>query len=262
MELLNQSLSERFHQYFDVDFAHSREQKSAVFGIRYRVYCEEFRFEPGQLFPDKMERDEFDERSLHCLITHRSTGKPAGAVRLVGTEDRRGKNLLPFERNCPGSLAPDFLSKRQLQRESMCEISRLVVDRPFRRRPGEHATHLGVPNAIDFTLQEKRSFSLIAIAGFLAATALTDVSGRTDVFAMMDPSLSQLMTRAGMEFTRAGKDLDYHGQRAPYYIRTEWALEKMHPSLRELYDSIHRLIDRSYQNYHADLAAQVYSAIN
>ncbi|MFB3076595.1 MAG: PEP-CTERM/exosortase system-associated acyltransferase, partial [Lysobacterales bacterium] len=235
MEPQNQSLAERFQQYFDVDFAGSLEQKSAVYRIRYRVYCEDLEYEPADLFPDRLERDIFDEHSLHCLITHRRSGKHAGCVRLVAAGGPYEGGVLPFEKNCPGSVAPEFFSARNLQRESMCEISRLAVDRLFRRRTGEQVTRLGEENAMDCTHQEMRTFSLIAVAGFLAATALTEITGRTDVFAMMEPFLPRLLKRSGIEFERAGEDLEYHGTRAPYFIKTEWATNNMRPDLRELY---------------------------
>ena len=65
-EVQKASLADNFKQFFDVDFAVSREQKNAVYGVRYRVYCEEHKYEPADRFPNHMEQDEFDEKSLHC----------------------------------------------------------------------------------------------------------------------------------------------------------------------------------------------------
>ena len=127
---------DNFQKFFDVDFAISREQKNAVYGIRYQVYCEEQKYEPADRFPNRMEQDEFDEKSLHCLITHKSSGIHAGCVRLVSTGGRRSTDILPIEKHCPGSILPDFFRAQNLQRESICEISRLAVERRFRRRLG------------------------------------------------------------------------------------------------------------------------------
>jgi N-acyl amino acid synthase of PEP-CTERM/exosortase system len=87
---------------------------------------------------------------------------------------------------------------------------------------------------------------MIAIACFLASTALTDIVGRTNVFAMMEPFLPRLLKRSGIVFQRAGADIDYHGLRAPYFITTQSALENMRPDLKELYTEIHRQIMKGY----------------
>jgi len=66
------TLTENFQRYFSVDLATTQEQKNAVYHIRYRVYCDEFHYEPADRFPDEREFDVYDDNSLHCLITHRS----------------------------------------------------------------------------------------------------------------------------------------------------------------------------------------------
>ena len=99
----NQTLVENFENYFSVDFAVTPEQKRKVFSIRYRVYCDEFQYESPENFPDKQEFDEFDDHSLHCLITHKQSEIPAGCVRLVPTTGSKSDNLLPFEKHCAES---------------------------------------------------------------------------------------------------------------------------------------------------------------
>lgn len=83
-------LCENFLRYFNVAFAASDEQKSEVYGIRYSVYCDEFRYESADAFPDHLETDEFDKSSLHALVTHVASGLPAGCVRLVSPSGSQG----------------------------------------------------------------------------------------------------------------------------------------------------------------------------
>jgi N-acyl amino acid synthase of PEP-CTERM/exosortase system len=167
----------------------------------------------------------------------------------VGTGGRRATDILPFEKHCPDSIAPDFFRAQGLKRESVCEISRLAVDKRFRRRPGaqDPQSAEAEEGGVLFSEQEIRTFPLIATAGFLAATALTEITDNTDVFALMEPYLPRLMRRAGYSFQRAGEDVDYHGTRAAYFCKTEWAISKLRPELRELYDAIHARIDQSYR---------------
>ena len=54
-------LSESFLRYFDVQYVDSQALRDEVHGIRYRVYCEEFAYEPIESFPDGLEKDEFDQ---------------------------------------------------------------------------------------------------------------------------------------------------------------------------------------------------------
>ena len=240
------SLAEKFLQYFQIELATSAEDKKSVFEVRYRVYCDEFRYEPGENFPDKAEYDEYDESSLHCLIRHRSSGMAAGCVRLVPATNNTD-DLLPFEKYCSESIDTAFVDNLKIERSNICEISRLAVDGAFRRRSGEAATRFGEIDAMDCSAAEKRAFSLIAIAGFLASTALTELSGRNDVFAMMEPFLPRLMKRSGIVFQPAGKTIHYHGERALYYIKTQSAIDNMAPELKELYEAIHQQIAKSYQ---------------
>jgi len=240
------TLAAKFLQYFDIAYVVTEAQRHDVFGIRYSVYCDEFGYEPVHLFPDHEERDEFDSNAIHVLITHKTSGTPAGCVRLVTPIGSKGSDLLPFEKHCESSLDTEFIRSLNLDRGTVCEISRLAVDGPFRRRAGEKVTRYGEVEGMDWTKQERRTFSMIAVACFLAATALTDLTGRTNVFAMMEPFLPRLLKRSGIEFQRAGKDIDYHGLRAPYFITTQSAVENMRADLKELYCEIYRIIQQDY----------------
>ncbi len=243
------TLAENFNKYFSVHFARTAKEKHDGFHIRYRVYCEEFGYEDATAFPDEAESDEYDDKSLHCLIVHHS-GMPAGSVRLVPTEGDTDTDPLPFEKHCFDSLDQEYINGLHLDRMEACEISRLAVDGAFRRRTGEALTRFGEVASMDCSEAEKRTFSLIAVAAFLASTALTSLTGRTSVFAMMEPFLPRLLKRSGIVFHRAGSDIDYHGTRAPYFIRTQSALDNMRPELLELYEAIYAQVSKEYELEH------------
>lgn len=230
-----QSLVTGFSRYFSVKLAETPAEKNKVFKIRYRVYCEEFKYESIQDFPDQLEVDDYDQDSRHCLITHLETGMPAGCVRLVPAIGASYEAPLPLERYCGSSLDRELLDTMALDRRAVCEISRLAVDGAFRRRTGETLTRFGQVNGLQFSAHEQRTFSLIAVACFLAATVLTEIENRNQIFAMMEPFLPRLMQRSGIDFRRVGRDIDYHGIRAPYFITTQSVLENMHEDIRELY---------------------------
>jgi len=245
------SLADTFQQYFHVDYAASGAQKQDVYRIRYNVYCEEFQFESTDEFPDEIEFDEYDHQSNHCLVTHRSSNKPAGCVRLVPTYSNEVRDPLPLEKFCSSSLDRNLLDNLHLERNTICEISRLAVDGAFRKRPGEQVNSCGLRvEPIHSSEQELRTFPLIAVSAFLASTALTDITGRTNVFMMMEPFLPRLLERSGIKVTRAGQDIDYHGIRAAYFITTNYALAGMRPDLRGLYDAVYEQVEQSYSAMH------------
>lgn len=234
---------EMFKKYFSVELANTSELKRKVYNIRYHVYCKEFEYEPIEQCPDEMERDEFDDYSLHCLITHNASKIPAACVRLVpGSENGI---LFPFEKYCSESLDVEFIKQLNLDRKTECEISRLAVDGLFRKRSGEALTRFGDIN-LEFSKEEQRTFMLIAVAAFLSATVLGDLSGRTNGFAMMEPFLPRLLRRSGLFFQKVGKDIDYHGTRAPYFITVQSILNNMRPELLDLYHWLYKHIEHSY----------------
>ena len=242
------SLVDSFKKYFTIELVNSLTMKQKVYHIRYRVYCEEFEYETADSCPDEMEKDEYDEYSLHCLITHKSTNTPAACVRMVPATVQGHDETLPFEKYCSDSIDWGFINKLNLDHKTECEISRLAVDKIFRKRSGESSSRFGAIDNFEFSKEERRTFLMIAVAAFLAATALTELSGKTNVFAMMEPFLPRLLKRSGIIFHRAGKDIDYHGIRAPYFITTQSALDNMRPELLELYQWIHQQIEQSYNN--------------
>lgn len=230
-----QCLTEAFAHYFKLELAISEAQKKEVFRIRHRVYCEEFKYQAVDPSGNGLETDEFDSDSMHCLITHINSNTSAGCVRLVPALESVENGLLPLEKYCKQSLNQPLIDSMKLKTASVCEISRLAVDSTFRRRDGESLTRFGEINGLNVSDEERRSFSLIAIACFLAATVMTDMAHRTNVFAMMEPFLPRLMHHSGIEFQRVGKDMNYHGIRAPYFITTQSAIEHMRPDLLMLY---------------------------
>jgi len=238
-----QSLTESFQQYFGVELATTPEQKRDAYRIRYRVYCEEFQYEPAEDSAGRLEVDEFDEHSFHCLIRHRRTARAAACVRLVALDKNR---LMPIEKHCLDSISPEYRKVLDGNRQQICEISRLAVDGAFRRRLGESGTRWGKPGAIDASQREQRSFSLIAVAAFLGAAALSDITGRKNTFAMMEPFLPRLLQRSGIKAHTAGSEVDYHGTRAAYFMSTEEAVAGMKPELLEMYHAIHEVLSRSF----------------
>ena len=214
---------QEFSEYFDLSPATSLEQRNQVFQIRYRVYCEEFGYESTDAFRDHLEKDEFDHRSVHCLVTHKATGVPVGCVRVVMVD---GDELLPMELHAGDSIDQDFFDSFRERRDCVCEISRLAVDGNFRRRRREKESPVGNIDSIGANEWEQRTYPLIAVSLMIGAGAMAEVLGRKHCFAIMEPVLPVMMRRAGIHFHRAGTNFEYRGMRAPYYGNMDELFER------------------------------------
>jgi N-acyl amino acid synthase of PEP-CTERM/exosortase system len=239
-EKTNSSLVDDFQEYFTLELATTPEQLESVYRIRYRVYCEEFGYEPLEAFPRQQEEDEFDAKASHCLVTHKSSGMPAGCARLVHVDEH---SLLPMEKHCNECIDEERLRAFDGRRHSICEFSRLAVDGAFRRRSGENATRFGEISSIDYTQREQRTFSLIAVSTILAAFAMSDLIGRTNCFAMMESFLPRLLKRSGIIVHPIGEEIDYHGMRGPYFFETHETIGGMLPEMQDFYTAIRTSFD-------------------
>lgn len=233
------SLSQLFHKYFQVVLADSAALREEVYRIRYEVYCKEFKFERAADFSDELERDEFDaQRSHHCLLLHRESGLFAGCVRLVVNDPANLDDLLPFEEGCNTSLNNPDITPMLAHRSKIGEISRLAVPSTFRRRRGDPGSPIGELCIPDFSRNERRCFPHIPMGLYLAAAAIGLKKNLNGVFAVMEPRLARHLRRFGIVFQQAGDIIDYHGERAVFYIDRDGLFKHLQPEIRGLLDTI------------------------
>jgi len=166
-------------------------------------------------------------------------------------------HALPLETYCLENVFVEYLDSLMGDRDRVCEVSRLAVDPSFRKRPGEDHTQMGEFDAMDCTHQERRTFSLIAMATILAGFAISSLSNRTEIFTMMESNLPRLLRRAGIPVAQAGNVTEYHGQRTPYFISTELSLANMRDDLLGLYDTIRERLAYDYHTRESVAHAQI-----
>ena len=234
------SLADSFLRYFSAEIASTPENDAEAYRLRYRVYCEEFGYEPAENFPDRAETDDFDSHAINCLIRHKGSNLTAGCIRVVTADDDR---QLPLERFCLNSIYGDYRELLQGDRHQLTEFSRLAVDHNFRRRPREAMTRIGGGLGEEISVDEERTFPLIAVASFLGAFAIAELLGRRHVFAMMEPFLPRMLKRSGILPESAGEQIDYHGLRAAYFITPDTAIDGLKPDLHMLYQAIRASMD-------------------
>jgi len=171
-----------------------------VLALRYKVYCEERGFEKPEDHPDGLERDEYDEYSVHFAAIEKGTQEVVGTIRgIFGSKADAGKNFkFPVER------AFEFdRDLSNLKKERMGEVSRLALSHRYCRE-----------------LQGRKFFGSKAgevvngLVGCLLQEALNQ--GITHYYAVMARGLPILLARRKIFFSQIGPEKEYHGLRTPY----------------------------------------------
>lgn len=234
--MFGETLAQHFQKYFLVQSAHTSDLKKAVYKLRYDVYCTELQYEKN--CPVDCEKDRFDEYSSHVLITHKASGNYAGCVRLVTPPSNNPQEPLPFEHNCLPSIDPKKIKfLENLGRTCFGELSRLAVHGNFRRRLGEKSNLHGA-NIIEVGNDEMRYFPYIAVALYMASASIAIRRGIKYIMVMMEPRLAKHLSRFGICFIQLGEVIDYHGQRALFYIDDHILIENFKPELEEFYQFV------------------------
>lgn len=227
----SESLYDAYNRYFKVIRADTPELQDEVHRLRYQVYCVEHQFENADDFPDGMERDKYDEHSVHSLLIHKPSGAIAGSVRLVLPVTNRSDAGLPIGEVCrEAALYDDSLFRR----EYAAEVSRFAIAKTFRRRIGEQGSPCGVTEeslrAIDVAaeLNNDRRVAHHLTLGLISSLVEMSVEHGISVWcSVMERALLRLLTRVGIHFTNLGPLIEYHGKRQPCYSDLHELLERV-----------------------------------
>jgi N-acyl amino acid synthase of PEP-CTERM/exosortase system len=204
----------------------SREQEEEMFReiakLRYEVYCAECKYLEETQYESGLETDDFDARSIHVAAQNRD-GLVVGTVRLVMASS---VDAFPFEEHC--AVYPDFNFP---PKELCAEVSRLIVKKEFRRRPGD--TLQGVTkefqekgSAVDISPQtqavaishkERRNRSPEIMLGMYREMYRYSLqNGIRYWYAAMEKGLARLLDRMGFHFVPVGPETDYYGPVTTY----------------------------------------------
>lgn len=181
-----------------VEIARTPEQVLEAKRLRYRVYCEERGYEPGQ---NGIEQDDFDANARHVLLRSRTTGEVFGTVRVVLSNP--GDDLgLPMQRVCEDYvLAP-------LPKNATAEISRFALTR----------------NRAGLSPEAAALMRLFLIRGVIQASGEL---GLTHWCAIMERTLLRLLRSTSIYFLPVGPAVEYHGLRQPAIYTLADGLERM-----------------------------------
>ena len=171
----------------DIELATTAAQIQEAQRLRYKVYCEERGFEPGE---NGLEQDSFDMTARHVLVRGRQSGEVLGTVRVVLGAEEAGASSFPMNRVCERYvLAP-------LPAIATGEISRFALTRD---RPGV-------------------SSAASAMMRLFLMRGIVTISGEHELShwcAIMERSLLRLLTATAIHFQHVGPAVEYHGTRQP-----------------------------------------------
>lgn len=214
----NNNIIDHFDQYFEMIPAISDELKIEVYKLRYQVYCIENKFENCAQYPDGLEFDDYDQRSVHYLIQHRKSGEYAATTRLILPNVDNPKKLFPLEQYC---MIDNVAVMQPINRMHLGEVSRFCVSKLFKKRKNEGHTlgAIGSDQQFCLTLNERRTFPLMSLALIACIIKASHENDIHYVYATMERSLLHFLSSLGINFIKIGPQADYHGPRWPTVIK-------------------------------------------
>jgi N-acyl amino acid synthase of PEP-CTERM/exosortase system len=212
----------------------------SVYRLRYQVYVEEWGFENPDDHPEGLEKDAFDQHSIHLYACSGFEDNIIGTARIILGSDRP----FPIEQHFDIS---DFVINAP--RSRIAEISRLAISKEFRRRAIDRfifnkdssyseEQELYQSTIIPSIEGERRKCEHELIRGIYLLLYRESLQvGITHWYAVMARGLKIILGRWGIPFHQIGPEKEYHGLRAPYAVSIrdlEKNLEKKNPELLEL----------------------------
>jgi N-acyl amino acid synthase of PEP-CTERM/exosortase system len=240
-----------FQKFFRVRPALDDTTRREVFRIRHTVYCEELGYEPVR--DDGLESDEFDRRSLHCVLQAIATGEYIGCVRLVLAERGRLDVELPFETRCGSTLDRTIIDPAQLDRSRIAEVSRLAVIARYRRRRGERDVPIRIDEG-DFGSPDRPRFPYIAAGLYLAMLAQAKRHDIDTLFMLTERTLGKQLTRLGVALRPIGPPIEHRGLRYPSVMSVQEVIDGFSVFVRPLFAVIAGEINDAYQRHEQRVA--------
>ncbi len=185
---------------FKVLCAQSPQDLEDVFRLRYQVYVVEHGFENPADYPDKLEKDLYDDSSVHFLARD-NQGRAIGTARLV----LNSNHGFPMEKeyDITKTLA-------QIDRKKTGEFSRFAIPRNVQGERGD-----------SFNESARAGHSEIALALLLAVFQKSEQEGLTHWCSAVERALWLALRRGGVYWHQIGEPKDYHGIRIPCLLPIE-----------------------------------------
>lgn len=201
-------------------YADTPEARQHHYRLRYRVFCEETRFEDPDSFAEEAEYDRYDEHARHFLVWDRHDRQWAGAIRLVHASSTR----LPSE-----DIVGVPLEGLDERRSRAVECSRFCILARYRRTVRSTFYGLyqaeGSPRGAAVPVLYRQEDNDVPLRLFHAS-----LNCRPEVehcYFIVTPALSRGLSRLGMPLIQVGPPVEHRGKRIPYRYEVEAAEQQM-----------------------------------
>ena len=211
-------LSRSFDEYFEVIPADTPELLKEAYRIRYQSYCLEEHvpdFE-AEKYPDGLETDQYDKRSVHSLLRHKHMNSYVGTVRLVLHDPEDPRAQFPVEEFAREYFDNQLVNPDELPRINTAEISRLCVLSNYRIRKGELNSKENNVEKFITRSNDRRTFPHPLLGLMVAIMRMSVKHNITHWYAGMEPELNKRLNMFGLHLIPIGPLLEYHGKRNPY----------------------------------------------
>jgi N-acyl amino acid synthase of PEP-CTERM/exosortase system len=216
---LANNIIDHFDKYFEMIPTTSDELKNEAYKLRYQVFCIENQIFNHEDYPDNLEFDDYDQQSVQYLIRHRESGNYAATTRLILPNANKPENLFPLELYCEIN---NFAVMQPIDRKHLAEVSRFCVSEVFKRRTNDSNSLTAISSRTPdyFTHDERRTFPHIITFALIACCI--KASHENDIhflYGTLEPSWLRFLSSTGINFTKIGPMVNFHGDRWPAVIK-------------------------------------------
>ncbi|MBI5097719.1 MAG: GNAT family N-acetyltransferase [Nitrospirae bacterium] len=241
---------------FTVNRVSGEKELTEIYRLRYKIYCLEWGFEKPENHSNGILTDIYDNYSQHFAARDYS-GKIVGAIRLI----LHSEQGFPIEKYCHLDI-----SKDEIPRDRIAEISRLAIHRDFRRRaedkyiygPDEERRSIGnfnfshnysynrrsedkyrfkhnTPRSGTSQIERRKKHEIL-ISLYKAIYQESKRRQLSSWYAVMTQGIVALLDKFGLKFDAIGDPVDYHGIRTPYFGEISKIEQEMSNRDPELYE--------------------------
>lgn len=201
--------------------------REECFRIRYDVYCVERRFEDALDRPARLERDTYDDHSVHALLIDRVSEVPIGTIRLILNKPGSTIGSLPFHALCDH---PQVHDARALPPTAMGEVSRFAISKL--------RSQIAFGGEALAPLSKSVQTTYIGLGLLRMAVEMATLNNVDYLCAVMEPSLLRMFARCGVHFTHIGPLVAYHGLRQPCYVDVRTLVDRIRAERPEVWEVI------------------------
>ena len=186
-----------------------------------------------------MERDKFDNESVHAVVRHKGSKCPVGVVRLVLPNRKSPDRPFPIETHFGRKFEQRILKKFDFSRCNIAEVSRFAVSKQSLRQIHQQLISESLDRDPGVEPNDPSQLLPHISLGLIAMLFAISKEHKVEYwYAAMEPSLSRLLTRLGIRFVPIGPVMDYHGRRQPMIAKVSDLLDNIRRSRKDFFNLI------------------------